>query len=277
MKKTFFILAACAVSMLTSAQVFEVQSIQQLPAASYEDARVAGVSPDGNYVLMTTGSNQGLKRYDINSDQISTISQAANAGFDVKISNDAKEIVFAERSFNEDNTTKTTYIKANLLTNQKVQLNKQQAASAFATKSNIVLTNDEGTMYVIKNGKRILVAPFGTEDRIYIWTSLSPDQTKICYYLGDKGCYVCDIDGKNNRFIGYDCRAAQWYDNNTLIAQYDKDNGRFITASSIVAYTLDGKYQVLTSPDMIAMDPYTANGKIVFSTIQGKTYMLNVK
>ena len=277
MKKTFFILAACAVSMLTSAQVFEVQSIQQLPAASYEDARVAGVSPDGNYVLMTTGSNQGLKRYDINSDQISTISQAAHAGFDVKISNDAKEIVFAERSFNEDNTTKTTYIKANLLTNQKVQLNKQQAASAFATKSNIVLTNDEGTMYVIKNGKRILVAPFGTEDRIYIWTSLSPDQTKICYYLGDKGCYVCDIDGKNNRFIGYDCRAAQWYDNNTLIAQYDKDNGRFITASSIVAYTLDGKYQVLTSPDMIAMDPYTANGKIVFSTIQGKTYMLNVK
>lgn len=277
MKKTFFILAACAVSMLTNAQVFEVQSIQQLPAASYEDARVAGVSPDGNYVLMTTGSNQGLKRYDIASDQISTISQAANAGFDVKISNDAKEIVFAERSFNEDNTTKTTYIKANLLTNQKLQLNKQQAASAFATKSNIVLTNDEGTMYVIKNGKRILVAPFGTEDRIYIWTSLSPDQTKICYYLGDKGCYVCDIDGKNNRFIGYDCRAAQWYDNNTLIAQYDKDNGRFITASSIVAYTLDGKYQVLTSPDMIAMGPYTANGKIVFSTIQGKTYMLNVK
>ena len=277
MKKTFFILAACAVTMIANAQILEVVSMQQLPAASYDDARVAGVSPDGNYVLMTTGSNQGLKRYDIATDKLLTLSQAASAGFDVQISRDGKEIVYGERTFHADRTSSMAYVHTNMQTNHKVMLNEQQAASAFATKSNVVLTNDEGTMYVIKNGKRILVAPFGTKERIYIWTSLSPDQTKICYYLGDKGCYVCDIDGKNNRFIGYDCRAAQWYDNNTLIAQYDKDDGRFITASAIVAYTLDGKYQVLTSPDMIAMDPYTANGKIVFSTIQGKTYMLNVK
>lgn len=277
MKKTFMIFATCLVSMFATAQVLEVVSIQQLPAASYDDARVAGVSPDGSYVLMTTGSNQGLKRYDIASNTMETLSEASSAGFDVQISRDGKEIVYGERTFNADRTSTTNYVKANLQTNNKVAMNKAQAANAFATKTNVVLTNDDGTMYVIKNGKRILVAPFGTDDRIYIWTSLSPDQTKICYYLGDKGCYVCDIDGKNNRFIGYDCRAAQWYDNNTLIGQYDKDNGRFITSSSIVAYTLDGKYQVLTSPDMIAMDPFTANGKIVFSTIQGQTYMLNVK
>ena len=57
----------------------------------------------------------------------------------------------------------------------------------------------------------------------------------------------------------------------------DQDDGHMITASAIVAYTLDGKYQVMTSPDMIAMEPFAANGKIVFSTIQGDIYMMTVK
>ena len=74
-----------------------------------------------------------------------------------------------------------------------------------------------------------------------------------------------------------DCHAAQWYDNNTLIAMNDRDNGHFITASAVVAYTLDGKFQVLTSPDMIAMEPYAAEGKIAFSTAEGKTYLMTVK
>jgi hypothetical protein len=57
----------------------------------------------------------------------------------------------------------------------------------------------------------------------------------------------------------------------------DQDDGTYTVASSIVAYTLDGKYQVLTSPDMIAMYPFTANGKVVFSTVEGKTYVMNIK
>ena len=85
MKKTFMIFATCLVSMFATAQVLEVVSIQQLPAASYDDARVAGVSPDGSYVLMTTGSNQGLKRYDIASNTMEILSEASSAGFDVHL------------------------------------------------------------------------------------------------------------------------------------------------------------------------------------------------
>ena len=55
------------------------------------------------------------------------------------------------------------------------------------------------------------------------------------------------------------------------------DDGHFTTASSIVLYTLDGKKQVLTNDSMIAMYPYAAKNAIVFSTIEGETYLLNVK
>ena len=111
----------------------------------------------------------------------------------------------------------------------------------------------------------------------YIWASLSPDKTKILYYVSEMGCYVCDINGNNSRFIGWDCRAPQWYNNEIIISMNDQDDGHFTTTSAIMAYTLDGKVQVLTSPDMVAMYPFAAEGKVVFSTIQGKTYMLNVK
>ena len=72
-------------------------------------------------------------------------------------------------------------------------------------------------------------------------------------------------------------QAAKWYDNNTLVAMDSKDDGHFTTESTIVAYTLDGKKQVLTNNSMIAMYPYVAANAIVFSTLEGETYMLNVK
>lgn len=277
MKKTFLLLAACVVSMLANAQILEVVSLQSLPGASYDDARVAGVSPNGDYVLMTTGACQGLMRYDMATDQMHTLSQAANAGFDVQISRDGQEIVFAERTYNADRTSTTNYVHANLNNQTKALLTDKHTAHAAVAKSDVVLTNENGTMYLHRNGKRVVVAPFGTEDRIYIWTSLSPDKSKICYHLGGMGTYVCDLDGSNNRLIGRDLLTPQWYDNNILVGTHERDNGQFVLAAFVVAYTLDGKVQILTNNEMIAMEPYTANGKIVFATAEGKTYMMSVK
>lgn len=271
MKKTIFTLAAIAVGVMASAQILEVQSIEKLEAASFENARVAGISPKGDYILMTTGNTKGLQRYDLQTGKMTVISKADNAGFDVKISKTGNEIVYTEKVFQAGKETIAKNVRANIANNTVAKVSKRVAAQ-----ESVALYNEDGLMYVEKNGVRTQLAPFGT-DYIYIWTSLSPDQTKVCYYLGAKGCYVCDLDGSNNTFVGMDCRAAQWYDNNTLVAMYDQDNGHYITASAIVAYTLDGKVQVLTTPDMIAMDPFAAKGKIVFTTIEGDTYLMNVK
>ena len=80
MKKTIFMLAACAFTVMASAQIFEVQSVEKLEAASFENARVAGISPKGDYILMTTGTTKGLQRYDLQTGKITTISKAENAG-----------------------------------------------------------------------------------------------------------------------------------------------------------------------------------------------------
>ena len=278
MRKTILLVAACVVSMLASAQIFQVTSVQELKGASYQDARVAGISPNGDYVLMTNGSNQGLKRYDIATGELSVITDAEGAGFNVQVSRDGKEVVFRERFTDENKLRYNNIMRANFSTNKKEMVAKKQTNNEKMVihGSNIVLHNTECMMYIEKNGKRIKVAPQGNEVN-YIWASLSPDKTKILYYVSEMGCYVCDTDGRNSRFIGWDCRAPQWYNNEIIISMNDQDDGHFTTKSAILAYTLDGKVQVLTSPDMIAMYPFAAEGKVVFSTLQGKTYLLNVK
>ena len=227
---------------------------------------------------MTNGSNQGLKRYDIATGELSVITDAEGAGFNVQVSRDGKEVVFRERFTGENKCRYNNIMSANFSTNKKEMVAKKQTNNEkmVIPGSNIVLHNTECMMYIEKNGKRIKVAPQGNEVN-YIWASLSPDKTKILYYVSEMGCYVCNIDGTNSQFIGWDCRAPQWYNNEIIISMNDQDDGHFTTKSAILAYTLDGKVQVLTSPDMIAMYPFAAEGKVVFSTLQGKTYLLNVK
>lgn len=277
MKKIFLSLAL-AVSMMASAQVFEVGQLTKLNTPTDTDVKVAGVSPDGSYVLITNGSNHGLRCYDVATGKTTTISTAAGAGYNVQISKDGQELVYRETKFDEQGLRKNDVIRLNLATAKTATIAKaQRDASAMVTSSsNLSVSIQDRLMVVNRNGKNIVVAPNG-KHLSYIWASISPDGTKLCYYVCGNGCWVSNIDGSNKQFIGHDCRAAQWYDNNTLVAMADEDDGYFTTASRIVAYTLDGKKQVLTNNSMIAMYPYAADNLIVFSTLDGKTYMLNVK
>ena len=75
----------------------------------------------------------------------------------------------------------------------------------------------------------------------------------------------------------YHCRAPKWYNNNTIIGMADEDDGKVLTASAIVAYTLDGKSQILVGKHMMAIYPAAAEGKIAFSTAAGEMYLLTVK
>ena len=278
MKKTFLLLAACIISMLASAQILQVVSVEKLSTASHPDARVAGISPLGDYVLITDGGENGLHRYDLATNKLTTITKAPAAGFNVQISQDGKQLAFSEMVINADRIITHNIHQVNMVESKTQLLANHQAdlSNLRLAEANVSLINVDCQVYLIKNGKRIHIAPQGDE-YTYIWQSLSPDKTKICYYVSELGCYVCDLNGQNSQFIGYDCRAAQWYDNNTLIGMYDLDDEHRTVASRIVAYTLDGKYQILTGPDMIAMYPFATEGKIAFSTLNGKAYIMNVK
>ena len=295
MRKLLFALAL-GFSMSAMGQVLNVTSIEKVNLP--EQAAVAAISPQGDYLLLTSATNQGLTKLDLNTNQRQVLSTAASAGHNVKISPDGQTVVYREGSFNDKHLRLSSLKSVNLATGasqvlvkptrdlqgyavdgtsaaavNKGKYSSKAIGSAKAQKLPVLSIN-KGQLMITVNGKTRQLSPNGTQFS-YMWASLSPDGTKVLYYQAAHGAYVCDLDGNNVRKVGV-MRAPVWYDDNTIVGMMDKDDGEFIYASTLVAATLDGKTQTLTDDAIIAMYPHAAAGKIAFSTPAGEAYIINV-
>ncbi len=279
MKKMILLCAICAISMLTNAQLLEVVSTQQLRTPSSEELKVAGFSPKGDYLLLTNDVNNGLIRYDLATGATQTISEASGAGWSVKISEDGQCIVYRERYMDANQLMKQNIVKYDMSDQKKAIVAKNQRnlnQLVHANGANSVTINEELQLVLVHNGKNIVLTPNGANEA-YNWASISPDGQKLLYYVSGKGCYTCDLKGGNVQYIADHCRAPQWYDNNTIIGMHDEDDGKYLTASAIVAYNLQGQKQILVNKEMMAIYPYAAKGQIAFSTASGDVYLMKVR
>ena len=275
MKKVYLFLAL-AIPMMASAQLLEVASTERVAANA--DAKVAAFSPNGDYLLLTNTSNQGLQRMDLATQKVTKITSADGAGYNVKIAQDGNQIVYREVTLDATKSRVSNIIRHDLAANKAQVVAKQQAdlSAMVADASRPSFSIKDQQLMMTKNGKTITFSPNGTQYS-YHWASLSPNGKKVAYYISAVGCFVCDIDGKNIQFIGHNCLAPVWYNDNIILGCDAKDNGEVVLESVIVAYSLDGKKQVLTNGEQIAVFPQAANGKIAYSTSEGEIYIMNVK
>ena len=296
MMRKFLFALALGFSLTAMAQVMNVTSIEKVNLP--EQAAVAAISPQGDYLLLTSATNQGLTKLDLSTHQTQVISTAPSAGHNVKISPDGQTVVYRESSFNEKHLKYSTLKSVNMATGATQTLVKPtrdlQGYAIDATSAGVVnkgkfskkavgnakaqnvpvLSIKKDQLMITVNGKTRNLSPNGS-GYSYLWASLSPDGTKVLYYQAAHGAYVCDLDGSNVRKVGK-MRAPVWYDDNTVVGMLDLDDGELVYASTIVAATLDGTTQVLTDESTIAMYPHAANGKIAFSTPAGEAYIINV-
>ena len=278
MRKTLLLIAIACVSMVAHAQVLKIVSMQQIATPNKMDGKVVGISPKGDYLLLTDMSNTGLVRYDLASKATTIITEAEGAGWDVKISQDGNKITYRQRHDNNP-LIRHDIMQYNIADGKAVvraQAQRGTAQLVAADAKSTVSVNEDLHLVLNHNGKNIILTPNGASEA-YNWPSISPDGSKILYYVSGKGCFVCDINGNNVQKITNHCRAAKWYDNNTIVGMADEDDGKVLTASAIVAYTLDGQSQILVNKSMMAIYPFAAEGKIAFSTAAGEMYLLNVK
>ena len=295
MRKLLFVLAL-GFSMNAMGQVLNVTSIDKVNLP--DKAAVAAISPQGDYLLLTSATNQGLNKLDLTSGQTQTLSNAPSAGHNVKISPDGQTVVYREGSFNNKHLRMSTLKSVNLATGASQVLVKptrnlqgyavdatsvgavnkgkysNKAIGTAKAQKLPVLSINKGQLMITVNGKTRQLSPNGTQFS-YMWASLSPDGTKVLFYQAAHGTYVCNLDGTDVRKVGK-MRAPVWYDDNTIVGMMDLDDGEFIYASTIVAATLDGTTQTLTDDSVIAMYPHAAAGKIAFSTPAGEAYIINV-
>ena len=283
------------------AQVFNIASLVPVALPPDVGSKVVAISGQGDFLLLTADDNSGLTKLDLSTGKAQNITRAAGAGYDARVSPDGKRVVYRENSFTSGHLRMGSLRSINLGSGQSrelvaptrnlqgVGINNQAAlpvtrgqvtAKGFegkvSDKSGVVLSINNRQLMISRNGKTRNLSPNG-KDKSYLWPSLSPDGTKILYYVGAEGAFVCNLDGSNVKPLGM-MRAPQWWDDSTVVGMYDQDDGEFVYASRIVATNLKGDKQSLTPDSLIAMYPKVSAqaGKIAFSTPDGKAYIINV-
>ena len=310
MIRRIIFLSAFLTAIHGNGQIFKNVQLERLDIAGNPDCKVAAISPTGDFLVTTTQTNKGLQRIDIASKKITTLTDHAGAGFQPVISGDGNKIVFRNTTFNEQRE-RMTGIKAvsadgkqqetlqspmrkmpiygfdkksvpfcltsNTTEAPKTSTLKVTRINSSTQEHTPVVYLDNLQLMIAQNGKARQLSPNGT-DESYIWPSLSPDGTKILYFVSGEGAYVCNLDGQDRHFIAYECKAPQWYDDNTVIGMDDKDDGEQLISSCIVAYTLDGQRQRLTDPASLTMYPQCAPkaGIVACSTSGGQLHLIHL-
>ena len=300
MKKVLLSLLAIVVGTSAFAQILNVASIDKI--STPKGTMVAGISPKGDYVLLTGMQLEGLAKFDLATGKTEVLTDALGAGNEAKISADGKTVVYREDVF-VNGLRYTDVVSKNIATGARLELakatrnlnsmslqggnavlvnsgrvsQKRVSSAVPAVKSAPIVSIDNCQLMITNNGVTKILSPNGKQYS-YIWASVSPNGKKVCYYVCGVGCFISNIDGSDVKELGI-LRAAHWYNDNTVVGMRDYDDGHTITSSTIVAMTIDGKRQQLTSDSMIAMYPYASveNKKIAFTTLDGESYIINVK
>lgn len=299
MKKILLSAAVLMASLLASAQLVEVRTTSQVALPEGMVVAIPTISPDGSFVVVSDAGSNALTRINL-ADGATTVVTRNGNGHDVVISADGSSIVFRQSTMDRNHLRRTALKSVDLASGRETELvapsrslntgvamagtsvtaiekgrvKSRNLAGGRAQTAPVVSIN-YGHMDYTANGRTTTLDPQGRGS--YLWPQLSPDGTKIVYYLAGRGCFVCNTDGSNVRALGM-LRAAKWLDNNIVVGMNDEDNGEFITSSSIIASDLNGTRQTLTSDDVIALYPsVNADGsQIAFSTPEGQLYIINL-
>ena len=298
MKKILLSAALRCGGLVAFAQLVNVDSFTKVRLPENVRVSSATISPDGTFFVASDPSGSGIATIDVATGKQTVVAKNASA-FGMVISDDSENIMF-RRVSTKNNLRYTSLHNVNIATGSEVELvapSRNLSGYSFcgktanavnngklksknlvggAVEKDVVVSIDYGHLNVTVNGVTKTLDPQGHSS--YLWPSLSPDKTKIVYWVAYKGCYVCNIDGSNPIRLG-ELRAAKWLGNNMVVGMKDADNGEYVTSSSIVVSDLNGKKQTVTEPTMIAMYPSTtSDGKhIAFIDGNGELFIINLK
>jgi len=254
-------------------------------------------------IVFTRSNYIGLFRVDIDSKNIKQITNENGAGYKPFISDVSKNIFYKSfvlkdgKKFNslkeydtKLNKTKTIEEEKRLL-NLPSQTNSSKIAylvnSSYTTfaiakeelsKNNSKLKSmyvDDNQLYLTENNLTKIFSPLGKG--IYVWESFSKDGEKVVFTFGNRGTFICDLEGKILNNIPEAHYPKFSPDGNFILYMVDKDNGHSYTSSDIFVYSLNDKksFQITNTDDNIEMYAEWSNmgDSIVYHTVAGEIYL----
>lgn len=299
MKKFIYTAAMMLASMAMSAQVVTVGSVDRInPGMSIDKP---AISADGSFVVAYAPSQGAIVKITPDG-KTATVAQGENL-YGLAVTADGGNVVFTRPTYDKNHLRKNSLEVADINTGAVTvmvkptrQLNagvsvagstvtavekgrvRSKSISADKTAAAPVASISYGHLQVTVDGKTTTIDPQGRAS--YIWPSVSPDGTKVVYWMVGGGCYVCNLDGSDAKNLGA-LRAAVWAGNDMIIGMDELEgNNQEVTESSLVVCRLaDGATQRVTDKTVKAQYPAaSADGtKVAFTTPDGQLYMMTLK
>ena len=246
----------------------------------------------GNKLLFTDADACGLKLYDFENDVVTRITSQAGAGIDAFFGNDGK-VYYVTQERNERNLVyrtahaydAATAADAVVLPAQHGAVHPVKAMTGAAFKgeshsyrapsTSVGVYTEGSTVVIVRNGREQAFSPVPSHAG-YLWASLSPDGSRVAFFAAEKGIYIIDLNGKVLAELGnYEMPA--WLNDHYLVAQHATDDGHQFTSSQIMLLKADGSWQqALTQPTSMTMHPTAAQGKVVYTTIDGNLFEMQL-
>ena len=280
--------------MSSVAQSIEVKELRLIREAGSESFHPK-FTPDGKTILLSGEDYAGLKSLDLATKQVRVLTTGAGAGWMPAISDDSRTVTVRQTDFSRSHlgvrqvysinlenaqmqriTAVANEVPLEALRNGTTMTLRRQATETRP----VVYVNQDLKLAVERNGQTTVLTPNG--DYNYLWASLSPDGTRIVYFVACLGqTFVSDLQGNVLANLGHNIHAPQWINNDWIVAMDDRDDGRVTLESSIVAVTADGNIrQNLTqiNSGKIAMYPAVspAGNQIAFHTMAGELYIMEI-
>lgn len=292
MKRVAMIMLLAAILLPAVAQEVEVTSLQRLLDGIEGPAYYPVLNSTGDRLLFSS-KNGELKLYDFTSNVTTVVTRDRVAGNDACFGGDGK-IYFVTQEVGEDSLiyrTGHSFDAASKLTEKLTEpihgamrvVAATRGGALRAAGRNFSPTADIGSaawtegdrVYVTVDGENRVFSPVDSWAG-YLWASLSPDGKRVAFFAAGKGIVVIDLRGQMLSMLG-NYEMPCWYNNDYLVAQNAKYDGHRFTSSQIMLLKADGTYQAeLTAPTSMTIQPTCGGGKIVYTTIDGQLYEMQI-
>ena len=310
MKHVFVILLLLLLSFqfITEAQSIKVKERKEITIPESGEHYFPRFAANDSVIYFTRAYYQGIESFNLFSNELKNITNDAGSGFEYQFTEDGSKVFYRTDTFlngKKYSDIKSLDIRTNkseLLESKKRNLSAPKILKSgdciFKIDADISVNNklkqttqlnvipqdtmlfySDNNLILLINGAREIFNPLGNGS--YLWSSFSPDKSKILFTFMGKGTYVADLDGTILLEVGY-ANAPKWSpDGKWIVYMDDKDDGNTIISSDIYLLSADGKNKIqLTeskdsheqfpewSPSMNAIVCHTAEGKIIYLSLE---------
>ena len=303
-KKYFIIiLLTCSLSFAQSIKVIETKQIQ---IENNREAFYPFFGKSNSQIFFSSNSYKGLYVIDNDSKQLSVISELNGAGYN-PIFLDDDQIIYRTNKIIEGKKYQSVYShelltgknsslekdernlklpyqmqSSNLLLIKENKIEKKQILNSKLAKTNTstnALYVEDNNLNYVKGNETIQLNPLGKG--VYVWESISNDGSMILFSYGNKGAFICDLDGNIIDNIK-DAHFPKFSPDDKYVSyMIDIDDGYNYLSSDIYVYSLEMKksFPITETVDIIEMYPnWSSQGnQLVYNTVKGQLFISTLK